>query len=134
MARYSWVRIPADLVNPAIIDLAQQAYSNPYPDRLWNVGINADGSLHNPHNYPEDLVRTAVLAANAQRRAQERSRQESRRNPTRAVKGEGPHHRPTHCEQPGLRSAPSLLRLRARSRGSAVTRNAGRACSTRLHQ
>ncbi len=29
---------------------------------LYNVGINDDGSLHNPNGYPEDLVRAAVLA------------------------------------------------------------------------
>jgi Family of unknown function (DUF6011) len=34
-------------------------------DTLFAVGILADGSLHNPNGYPEDVVRTAVLAADA---------------------------------------------------------------------
>jgi hypothetical protein len=34
------------------------------PDNmLRNVGILADGTLHNPNGYPEDVVRSAVLAA-----------------------------------------------------------------------
>jgi hypothetical protein len=37
--------------------------------RLLNVGFESDGSLYNPNNYPEDVVRTAVLSANARRHA-----------------------------------------------------------------
>jgi hypothetical protein len=36
--------------------------------KLYSVGINADGTLYNPNNYPEDTVRTAVAAADARRR------------------------------------------------------------------
>jgi hypothetical protein len=36
-------------------------------ERLYDVGILADGTLHNPNGYPDDLVRTAVLAAEARR-------------------------------------------------------------------
>jgi hypothetical protein len=32
-------------------------------ERLFEVGIEPDGSLHNPRGYPEALVREAVLAA-----------------------------------------------------------------------
>jgi hypothetical protein len=32
---------------------------------LWSVGILSDGTLHNPNGYPDDVVRDAVLAANA---------------------------------------------------------------------
>jgi hypothetical protein len=32
-------------------------------DLLYDVGILADGTLHNPHGYPEDVVRSAVSAA-----------------------------------------------------------------------
>ena len=32
-------------------------------ERLFNVGIWADGSLWNPNSYPEDVVREAVQAA-----------------------------------------------------------------------
>lgn len=31
--------------------------------RLYDVGLNADGSLHNPNGYPEDIVRAVVTAA-----------------------------------------------------------------------
>lgn len=33
------------------------------PPKLKDVGILADGSLHNPDGYPDDLVRQCVLAA-----------------------------------------------------------------------
>jgi hypothetical protein len=43
---------------------------NPHGKSGWNVlrhiGINPDGTLYNPNGYPEDLVREAVLAADAQ--------------------------------------------------------------------
>ena len=35
--------------------------------KLWSVGINEDGSLHNPNSYPEDQVREAVEFADARR-------------------------------------------------------------------
>lgn len=34
---------------------------------LYSIGINDDDTLWNPNNYPEDVVRTAVLAADARR-------------------------------------------------------------------
>lgn len=34
---------------------------------LYNVGILEDGTLYNPNNYPDAVVREAVLAANARR-------------------------------------------------------------------
>src|SRR5262245_56265657 len=36
-------------------------------ERLFDVGILPDGTLRNPRGYPEDLVREAVLAADARR-------------------------------------------------------------------
>jgi hypothetical protein len=36
-------------------------------ERLFEVGILADGTSHNPRGYPEGLVRAAVLAANERR-------------------------------------------------------------------
>jgi hypothetical protein len=36
-------------------------------ERLFQVGILPDGSLYNPNGYPEDIVRAAVLAAEASR-------------------------------------------------------------------
>jgi uncharacterized protein DUF6011 len=36
-------------------------------DRLFDVGINDDGTLHNPKGYPDDVVRAAVQAADARR-------------------------------------------------------------------
>jgi Family of unknown function (DUF6011) len=52
-------------------------------DRLYEVGILADGTLHNPRNYPDDLVRTAVLAA-IERMAQWRSEAAQKAAATRA--------------------------------------------------
>ncbi len=34
---------------------------------LFNVGILDDGTLHNPNGYPDDIVRAAVLGAEARR-------------------------------------------------------------------
>jgi hypothetical protein len=45
MGRYKWV------------------YHGNYTEKLYDVGINADGSLHNPRGYPEDIVRQAVIKA-----------------------------------------------------------------------
>ena len=42
-------------------------------ERLYEVGILADGTLHNPRGYPDDVVRAAVLAADA-RKHERRSR------------------------------------------------------------
>jgi len=36
--------------------------------RLYSVGVNEDGSLHNPNGYPEETVRAAVAWAEQQRR------------------------------------------------------------------
>jgi Family of unknown function (DUF6011) len=40
-----------------------------HPDggKLYEVGILPDGTLRNPRGYPEDVVRAAVLAADARR-------------------------------------------------------------------
>ena len=38
-------------------------------DRLRDVGVQPDGTLHNPHGYPDALVRKAVAAADARRHA-----------------------------------------------------------------
>jgi hypothetical protein len=46
--RYNWVRHGAQ--------------------RLLEIGINVDGSLHNPNGYPDGLVREAVLAAEDRRK------------------------------------------------------------------
>jgi hypothetical protein len=55
-----------------------QEHSTPKRDSLWrwvhhegqrleNIGIREDGSLHNPNGYPEEFVRAAVLSAEARR-------------------------------------------------------------------
>lgn len=36
--------------------------------RLFAVGVNDDGSVWNPNNYPEDVVRAAVAGADQRRR------------------------------------------------------------------
>jgi len=35
--------------------------------KLCSIGILDDGTLHNPNSYPEDIVRAAVLAADARK-------------------------------------------------------------------
>jgi hypothetical protein len=51
--------------------------------KLYEVGILPDGTLHNPRGYPDEIVRTAVLAADAHRRAR-RSRAAKNASETRA--------------------------------------------------
>jgi hypothetical protein len=60
MGKYKWVRSGVDM--------------------LFSVGILADGSLHNPNGYPEDVVRAALLAADA-RHHERRSAAEGRTDP-----------------------------------------------------
>lgn len=38
-------------------------------DLYWDVGVEKDGSLYNPHGYPDDLVRAAVCEAEERRHA-----------------------------------------------------------------
>ena len=38
-------------------------------ERLFDVGILDDGTLHNPRGWPEDIVRAAVMAADERRHA-----------------------------------------------------------------
>ena len=45
-------------------------YTNDLKQTLYDVGIRQDGSLHNPNNYPDDLVRKSI--AGAVRRQHER--------------------------------------------------------------
>jgi hypothetical protein len=74
MSRYSWIKFPAD-IGPALADLVRNANSRQNPhwdspchlDRFYRVGIQADGTLHNPNSYPEDAVRAVVLAADARK-------------------------------------------------------------------
>jgi Family of unknown function (DUF6011) len=54
---------------------------------LFDVGILPDGTLHNPNGYPDDDVRTAVLAAD-QRRQERRSRGAVRAAETRSRRRE----------------------------------------------
>ena len=37
-------------------------------EKLYDVGIRAEGTLHNPRGYPGKVVRTAVMAADARKR------------------------------------------------------------------
>lgn len=70
MSRYKWVYCPAGcLGHPAPSGSMNPEY---YTRRLFDVGIEVDGSLHNPNGYPDDIVRTAIEAAEA-RRHQRRS-------------------------------------------------------------
>jgi hypothetical protein len=51
MGKWNWVRVRGSNSN----------------ERLHNVGILEDGTLHNPNGYPEEVVRASVLAAEADR-------------------------------------------------------------------
>jgi hypothetical protein len=55
--------------------------------RLYDVGIFADGTLHNPNGYPEDVVRGAISRA-VERRHQIQSEAASRGAVTRARRRE----------------------------------------------
>jgi hypothetical protein len=56
-------------------------------ERLYDVGILPGGTLHNPRGYPDDVVRTAVLAADA-RRHERRSRAAKKAAATRGRRRE----------------------------------------------
>jgi hypothetical protein len=56
-------------------------------DALHDVGNLPDGTLHNPHGYPGDTVRAAVLAAD-QRRHERRSRATKKAGATRLTRRE----------------------------------------------
>jgi Family of unknown function (DUF6011) len=80
MSRYKWVHCPAGCQgHPAPPNTCNPTY---YTSRLFDVGINADGTLYNPASYPGDLVRTAVLAADT-RRHEHRSRASKKAAETR---------------------------------------------------
>ncbi len=55
--------------------------------RLDNIGVNSDGSLHNPNDYPADTVRAAV-AATEERRKQRRSTAAKKAAETRRIRQE----------------------------------------------
>jgi Family of unknown function (DUF6011) len=52
----------------AILAAAKYKWIDHEGATLYEVGILADGTLHNPRGYPDDLVRAAVLGANQHRR------------------------------------------------------------------
>jgi Family of unknown function (DUF6011) len=54
-------------------------------DTLYDVGVNPDGSLHNPNGYPADTVRAAIAAAE-QRRAARRSKGAKKAAETRRIR------------------------------------------------
>ena len=43
-------------------------YTNDLKQKLYDVGILPDGTLHNPNRYPEDLVRETIARAKRRRR------------------------------------------------------------------
>jgi hypothetical protein len=65
MGKYKWVRCPAGQGHPAPPDTMNPGF---YTSRLFDLGINADGTLHNPNGYSEDLVRSTILASEEARR------------------------------------------------------------------
>lgn len=67
--------------------MSKYRWVNHGSDTLRAVGINGDGTLYNPNGYPEELVRAAVLAADARRHAT-RSKAAKRAAATRARRTE----------------------------------------------
>jgi hypothetical protein len=101
-------------------------------ERLYQVGILPDGSLYKPNNYPEDIVRRAVQAADARRHerrskaaklAGETRRQRQARKVYAVAKGEariiGPRNNCYICGR-GLSDAESITR--------GIGRTAGKTC------
>ena len=60
MSKYRWV-YQRDSAGKILSDDAGRDL------KLNDVGIRDDGTIHNPNDYPEELVRKAVLAADAAR-------------------------------------------------------------------
>ena len=60
-------------------------------ERLYDVGILPDGTLRNPHGYPEDIFRAAVQEADA-RRHERRSKAAEKAAETRARRREKKIH------------------------------------------
>lgn len=56
-------------------------------ERLLDVGIAADGTLHNPNGYAEDIVRAAIAGAE-ERRRERRSNAAQKAAITRAARKE----------------------------------------------
>jgi hypothetical protein len=54
---------------------------------MRDVGILADGTLHNPNGYPEDVVRASVLVA-VERKRERRSQAAKKAASTRAIRRE----------------------------------------------
>jgi hypothetical protein len=66
MSKYQWVRVSET-------------------EKFYNVGILPDGALWNPNGYPEDVVRSAVIAAD-QRKKERRSRAAKKAAATREIR------------------------------------------------
>jgi hypothetical protein len=82
MSRWKWVRHDGDI----------------YRD----VGVDKDGSVHNPNGYPEDVVRAAVEGAEARRhaRASEAAKRKDRMvyQVVQRLRDGGTFTPGTHCE------------------------------------
>jgi hypothetical protein len=53
--------------------------------RYYKVGLNGDGTLHNPNGYPEDIVLPLVMAA-IEKRKKRRSESAKKAAQTRAIR------------------------------------------------
>jgi Family of unknown function (DUF6011) len=81
MSKWKWVCAPAD------VKVHTEGKPSWMDDRLFDVGIERDGTLINPHDYPKDIVRAAVTAADA-RRYERQSNAAKKAAATRAVRRE----------------------------------------------
>ena len=100
MSKYNWVRHNGE--------------------KLFDVGILPDGTLHNPRGYPDEDVRSAVLAADARRR--ERRKESGGDTPAANRKTDLCRRQAANAGRQADRTSRHLCHLRSRSRRSAVHR------------
>jgi Family of unknown function (DUF6011) len=85
--KYRWVRKPGTKWTKLEEKQPEFWASWHAGDILRDVGILADGTLHNPNGYPEDIVRLAIMEA-LERQKKRRSDAAKRAAKTRAIRME----------------------------------------------
>lgn len=97
--------------------------------RLFAVGVNDDGSVWNPNNYPEDVVRAAVAGAD-QRRREARSESAKKGAATAKRRRERRVHEISKAIVAGtdMSSTKCRLRRRALTDPEAIKRGIGSEC------
>ena len=94
-------------------------YTNDFQQKLYDVGVLPDGTLHNPNNYPEDLVRESIAGAVLRRRRKaQQCRQTGRNNQREAQATDGVEGRSTSVAKRTGQAEPELCDLRQGARRS----------------